>query len=159
MSNINTMCESLFRSRNEQSKLRSTELAYYTVYHKFPDKFTLTNSSKEHKLFNSTLQDKNLNDEWLERLTSSLIVPSKFEASGGYDSKHVSYITFDLKDMSKIKGLISELNNIPHTFVYVDTQHYKIPKVCIASDLFYSSGDNSDWTAWWDSITSLLSNE
>lgn len=159
MSNINLMCEALFRSRTNDSKIRPSELAFYTVYGKYPDKHTLTNGIRDHKLFRSTLQDDNLRDEWLERLNSSLIVPAKFEASGGYDSKHVSFITFDLKDLNKFKPLVKDLNNIPHTHAFIDTQNFTIPKVCIASDLYYNRSNNRDWEAWWDAITTLLSSD
>jgi hypothetical protein len=134
---------------NFKGKINAPTMAYKTVYGKYPEEPLRGRTDSQKKIWRGIDVDKNLKDEWLEKL-NSLDVEIRSTDEGKSDER-VAFVIFRMpkgkdKFYKKVERNLKKENDL---FVSSDIGMGDRPRICIAKNI--KVGDNG-WEEWWSSL-------
>jgi len=130
-------------------KINAPTMAYKTVYGHYPDEPLRGRTEYPKKIWRGIDVDKNLKEEWLERLNSlNVEIRSTDE---GKSNERVAFVIFRMpKGKDKFyKNVEENLKKEKDLHVSSDIGMGNRPRICVAKDI--KVGD-AGWEKWWNSL-------
>jgi hypothetical protein len=143
-------CKNCFKFK---MKINAPTMAYRTVYGVYPKEPLIGRTNYPKKTWKGIEVDKNLKEEWLEKL-NSLDVEIK-STDEGKSKERVAFVIFRLpKEKDKFYEKVEEnLKKEKDLFVFSDFGIENRPRICVAKDI--KVGDKN-WEKWWETLADKI---
>ncbi len=132
-----------------KQKINAPTMAYKTVYGHYPKESLRGRTDSPKKIWKGIEVDKNLKDEWLEKL-NSLDVEIR-STDEGKSEERVAFVIFRMPEGKDefAKKVVENLKKEKNLCVSSDIGLGGRPRICVAKDI--KVGDKG-WEEWWNSL-------